>query len=168
MNNVKLKEIYYGGEFMGKENKEISCFNAEQNAVGHVITGRRFNCVPLDPRDVFKGYDVITIDLKKEHSSFNPLMAFTDEDTTNRLIKELGVNEEKQDLYVALAGLVSYGGFLKEHERSLRTMAILEPRPIEQLDKLFEDEHRSGKLPVFFYECWKKYKNRLSSVNESW
>ncbi|AEG58975.1 hypothetical protein [Desulforamulus ruminis] len=72
-----------------------------------------------------------------------------------------GIDGKRQDFYLALAGLVMYGGRFKAGDKNLSTMMALEYLPIEQLNQIFKEEHRSGKLPVFFYEHWQKYRRQL-------
>jgi len=149
------------------EMKSIQESGEQVLTFGKLGSGRGFRIDHLGSPEALEGYDVIVVDPKEEYCSFNALTGSTDENTTNQLMKELGVSEEKMGLYVALAGLVNYGEFFKGKDCKLRTMAFLEQKPIEQLNKLFDNEHRNGKLPVFFYECWKKYRSHLDSVNES-
>lgn len=110
-----------------------------------------------------EGYEVMVIDPKSEYikNSWNPLMGKSGPEGICSAMKGMGVDEKRQEFYLALAGLVKYGGFVEDQDRNLAMMFSLENRPLEELDKIFEYEHRSGKLPVFFYERWKKYRISL-------
>lgn len=110
-----------------------------------------------------KGYKVSVINPKVEYNIWNPLLEAKGHDEIHAVIRAFGVNGQ---LYLALAGLVRYGGFIEDQKRNLATMSDLENQPLEQLDKIFEDEHRSGNLPVFFYEHWKNFRSSLLSIEE--
>lgn len=141
----------------------------------HNILSNFKNLVITDPKGEIRpellskeGYEEIVIDPKSEYikNSWNPLMEESGPEGICSAMEGMGFNEKKLDFYLALAGLVNYGGFVEGQDRNLAMMNSLENRPLEELDKIFEHEHRSGKLPVFFYERWKKCRSSLVSVME--
>ncbi|ABO49379.1 hypothetical protein Dred_0841 [Desulforamulus reducens MI-1] len=112
---------------------------------------RQENIVTDPKADLFKCY-------------WDPLMEQNGPEGIQEVVTTQGFDDNKQDFYLSLAGLVQYGGFIKDPDRSLAIMIFLENKPVEQLNKIFEDEHQSGRLPVFFYERWVRYRSSLEQT----
>lgn len=157
----KDKKLVVFGSLGGGMSYNFNLFNivdADKNIRTTDSKGELFKCydsVVIDPKDV---------DIK---NSWNPLKEESGPEGLCSALKNLGFDEKRQELYLALAGLVRYGGFIEDPDRNLAMMNSLEKRPLEELDKIFQDEHRSGKLPVFFYEHWKKYRSSITSDTEA-